>query len=126
MPERVHYRCDDGLGRIHLDDGRANAIQAAWLAELNAALDTAASDASRAIVLTGRPGFFSGGLDLKVLPRLAPDALRETTDAFMATMRRAFLFEKPIVAASAGHAIAGGMMLMLCADVRLVTGSTRP
>lgn len=119
MAERVHYSCDEGLGRIRLDDGRANAIQAEWLAELNAVLDAAAADPSRAIVLTGRSGFFSGGLDLKVLPRLEPDALRATTDAFMATMRRVFLFEKPIVAASAGHAIAGGMMLMLCADVRL-------
>ena len=36
-------------------------------------------------------------------------------------MRRLFLFEKPIVAASAGHAIAGGMMLLLCADVRLAS-----
>lgn len=86
---------------------------------MNAALDEAARDTSRVIVVTGRPGFFSGGLDLKVLPRLDPPALRATTDAFLATMRRLFLFEKPVIAAAAGHAIAGGMMVMLCADRRL-------
>jgi len=86
---------------------------------MNAVLDEAARDASRVLVVTGRPGFFSGGLDLKVLPRLDPQALRATTDVFLATMRRLFLFEKPVIAASAGHAIAGGMMVMLCADWRL-------
>ena len=117
--ERVHYRFAEGVGHVVLDDGKANAMQAAWLTEMNAVLDIAGADESRALVLSGRPGFFSGGLDLKVLPRLDPDALRATTDAFVATMRRLFLFEKPIVAASAGHAIAGGMMLLLCADRRL-------
>jgi len=119
MSERVHYDCAGGLGRIRLDDGKANAIQAEWCTEMNAALDRAAADESRAIVVTGRPGFLSGGLDLKVLPHLSPDALRATTDRFSATMKRLFLFEKPIVVASAGHAIAGGTMLLLCADVRL-------
>jgi len=119
MGERIHYRCADGLGELRLDDGKANVMQSAWCGEMNAALDAAAADGSRAIVVTGRPGFFSGGLDLKELPRLAPEALRATTDAFVMTMRRLFLFEKPLVAASSGHAIAGGMMLLLCADVRL-------
>jgi len=119
MGNRIHYRLADGIGRLHLDDGKANAMQSAWLGEMNAALDEAAADASRAIVVTGRPGFFSGGLDLKVLPGLGPEALRETTGRFVSTMRRLFLYEKPLVAASAGHAIAGGMMLLLCADLRL-------
>jgi enoyl-CoA hydratase/carnithine racemase len=117
--ERVHYRVSGGVGHIVLDDGKANAMQSAWLTEMNSVLDAAGADETRALVLSGRPGFFSGGLDLEVLPRLDPDALRATTDAFVATMRRLFLFEKPIVAASAGHAIAGGMMLLLCADRRL-------
>lgn len=122
---RIRYECVDGIGSIRLDDGRANAIQAEWCAEMAAALDEAARDASRVIVVTGRPGFFCGGLDLKVLPRLDPAALRATTDVFLATMRRLFLFEKPLIAASAGHAIAGGMMLMLCADLRLAVDETQ-
>lgn len=124
MGDRVRYACTDRVGRIRLDDGKANAMQAAWCAEMNAALDRAAADESRAIVVTGRPGFLSAGLDLKVLPGLDPVALRAVTDDFLETMRRLFLFEKPVVVASAGHAIAGGMMLMLCADVRLALDET--
>lgn len=119
MGDRVDYSCSEGIGWMRLDDGKANAMQDAWLAEVNAALDRAAGDDSRALVITGRPGFLSGGLDLEVLPHLDRDALRATTARFGATMRRLFLYQKPIVVASAGHAIAGGMMLLLCADIRL-------
>ena len=127
MSERVHYEPGtDGVGSIVLDDGRANAIQAPFLRELNEALDRAEADPAHAVVLSGRDDFFSGGLDLKVLPDLDPEALAEVSGAFAETMRRLFLFPKPVVAASAGHAIAGGMMLYLAADVRLAVDRPEP
>ena len=94
-------------------------MQMAFFAELHQALDRAESAPVGAVVLHGREGFFSGGLDLKVLPDLAPDALHETTHHFAEAMRRVFLFPKPVIAAAPGHAIAGGMMLYLAADLRL-------
>lgn len=110
---------DSGVALLHLDDGKANAMQMALFDELNAALDRVESDPVHALVIHGRDGFFSGGLDLKLLPDLAPDALRATTDRFVETMGRVFLFPKPVVCAAGGHAIAGGMMLYLAADVRV-------
>ena len=71
--------------------------------------------------MQGRPGFFSGGLDLKELPALGPEDLTAMTALFMGTMKRLFLFPRPVVAAADGHAIAGGMMLYLAADIRLCT-----
>jgi enoyl-CoA hydratase len=123
--ERASYERSGALGRLRLDDGGANAMQDAWLTEIGALLDEAEADESHALIVTGRPGFFSAGLDLKVLPRLPADELRSTTDRFVATMRRFFLFPKPVVAASAGHAIAGGLMLYLAADVRLALREER-
>lgn len=119
MSERASYEQSGGIGRLRLDDGKANAMQDAWLAEVGGLLDEAESDESRALIITGRSGFFSAGLDLKVLPRLPAEELRRTTDRFVATMRRIFLFPKPVIAASAGHAIAGGMMIYLAADIRV-------
>ena len=113
------------VGIVCLDDGKANAIQLELLRDLNEALDDAEADAVRAVVVCGRPGFFSAGLDLTVVPDLPPDRLRETTDAFGEAMRRVFLFPKPVVAAAAGHAIAGGMMLYLAADLRLAADEER-
>lgn len=117
--DRVHYSLRDRIGWVRLDDGKANAIQRPWCEALHVVLDEAARDESRVLVLSGRPDFFSGGLDLKVLPSLDRDELLRTTELFVETMKRVFLYEKPIVAASAGHAIAGGMMLFLAADVRV-------
>lgn len=119
-PAPIHLETRDGLAWLTLDDGRANAIGRAFCERLGGCLDRIEADPDVfAVVLRGRPGFFSGGLDLKELPDLAPGALAEMIALFMATMRRLFLFAKPIVAAADGHAIAGGMMLYLCADLRL-------
>lgn len=121
---RMAWRVRDGVAWLRLDDGKANAMSTAWLADFEAALDAVESlPACRVLVIQGRPGFFSGGLDLEELPGLPADALRRTTDAFMAAMRRTFLFPRPVLALSTGHAIAGGMMLYLAADERLALAS---
>jgi enoyl-CoA hydratase/carnithine racemase len=123
MPQRVEYtREDHGSSRVasvRLDDGKANAMQNAFFDELHAALDRAGSEPVHAVVIHGREDFFSGGLDLKVLPDLSASELRDVTNRFAETMRRVFLFPKPVIAAAAGHTIAGGMMLYLAADIRL-------
>ncbi|TMA38891.1 MAG: enoyl-CoA hydratase, partial [Deltaproteobacteria bacterium] len=63
-------------------------------------------------------GYFSAGLDLKLMPTLAPDALRRMLLAFGRTMLRVFTFPIPTVAAVSGHAIAGGAMLAFACDLR--------
>src|SRR5207302_9418807 len=84
----------------------------------NAALDRAERERPRAVIVTGRPGFFSAGLNLKILPTLAPDDLRRTMLAFGRTMLRVFTFPIPTVAAMSGHAIAGGAMLAFACHLR--------
>jgi enoyl-CoA hydratase len=125
MPdEKIHYAVKGGVASLQLDDGKANAMQIAWCDEMHAALDRAEKDAVHAVVIHGRERFFSAGLDLKLLPTLPPQELRRSTDHFMATMKRVFLFPKPVIAAAAGHAIAGGMMLYLAADLRLASAGS--
>ncbi len=121
----ISYEERSGIATICLDDGKANAMQHAWCSEFNAALDRAEQSDVASLIVTGRPGFFSGGLDLKLLPTLAGSEVRATTDLFMETMKRVFLFPKPVIAASSGHAIAGGMMLFLAADWRLALDDDR-
>jgi len=123
---RIRFEREGPLAWLQLDDGKANAMQLEWLAELNAYYDAIEADpALRVVILIGREGFFSAGLDLKVLPGLSAEELSRSTDTFMETMGRTFLFPKPIVAASTGHAIAGGMMLYLAADLRIALDDDR-
>jgi enoyl-CoA hydratase len=117
---RMTCTTEGGVTVVRLDDGKVNAIEAEWCTELDAALDGIESDGdAAAVVLLGRPGCFCAGLDRKRLPTLSPPELRATTQAFVAAMERVFLFPLPVIAASAGHALAGGLMLYLAADLRL-------
>jgi enoyl-CoA hydratase len=121
----VQLALDGAVAVVRIDDGKANAIGPTLLDALGAALDEVERGPARSIVLAGRPGFFSGGLDLKLLPTLPPDRMREVSLAFVALVERVFLFPKPVVAASSGHALAGGFMLYCAADVRVALDDER-
>src|SRR5437867_2901883 len=116
----VTYEPRDNVAIVRLDDGKVNAMAQAFFDELNAALDRAERDKPGAVVITGRQGYYSAGLNLKVLPTLDPDTLATTLTTFGRTLLRVFTFPLPTVAAVTGHAIAGGAMLMFACDLRYV------
>ncbi len=122
QPVTVEYTTPEGnppVALIRLDDGKANALSPAMLDALAAALAEVDQSDARALVLIGRPGFFSGGLDLKILPKLTTDEKRAVLARLGEVLLRVFTFRVPTVAALSGHAIAGGALLALSADVRL-------
>jgi enoyl-CoA hydratase len=120
MAVTITYEAGEKVGVITLDDGKVNAMALPFFEGLGAALDRAERERPAAVVLAGRAGMFSAGLDLKVLPTLAPDDFRRTMVAFGETMLRVFTFPIPTVAAITGHAIAGGAMLAFACDLRHV------
>lgn len=113
----VAIAIEDGIARITLDDGKANALNDRLLGPLDRALDRAEAE-SAALLIAGRTGFFSGGLDLKTLPFMELGPLHDTLALFAKVTLRLFTFPRPVVAASSGHAIAGGTVLLLGADER--------
>ncbi len=116
----VAYESREGVATITLDDGKVNAMALPFFDGLNAALDRAEAERPAAVVIAGRPGYFSAGLNLKLLPTLAPPEFERTMIAFGETMLRVFLFPIPCVAAVTGHAIAGGAFLAFACDERYV------
>jgi enoyl-CoA hydratase len=105
---------DDGLATLTMDDGKVNAFDQAFFAELDASLDECADD--DAVVLVGRPGMFSAGLNTKILADISPEDFGELLTAFGRTMLRVWLEPRPVVAAVTGHAIAGGTILAMACD----------
>lgn len=99
----------------------ANALDPTLCLALRDAIDTAAADDVGGIVLAGGPKVFSGGLDVPHLLSL-PDAaaLREAWEAFFAAARALAAAPMPVAAALAGHAPAGGCVLALCCDYRVM------
>ena len=63
---------------------------------------------------------FSAGLNLKTTPGLDRLGQRRLVDALNDCFGTLYAWPKPLVAAVNGHAIAGGLILALCADWRIV------
>src|SRR5262249_22175729 len=72
------------------------------------------------VVVTGYDRYFSAGLALPALIDLDRAEMKRFIDHFSRTMARVFDCRLPVVAAVNGHAIAGGGVLALQADVRLM------
>jgi enoyl-CoA hydratase len=120
MAKTVDYTSAEGVASIRIDDGKVNAMGPAFFDELNAALDSAEQQQVGAVVLIGRAGYFSAGLNVKLLPTLPPDEITRTLQAFGHTLLRVWTLPIPTVAAVTGHAVAGGLFLALACDTRLV------
>ena len=58
---RIRYETRENVAHLDGDDGKANSISQELLTELNDALDQADRDEVKALIITGRPGFFSAG-----------------------------------------------------------------
>lgn len=102
-----------------LDRPPANAEDETLLGDLAGALDAARrDDAVRAVVLTGAGRFFSGGFDLSA-PRRDGDSVFRLHHLFRDAHVKLLGFPKPTVGMLAGHAIAGGLILLLACDYRL-------
>jgi enoyl-CoA hydratase len=113
----VNLSFENDIARLHFDDGKANVLNSASLTALEEALDSART--AKAVVLSGREGTFSGGLDLKTLPHLPKDQFQGTLHQFGRFCKTLLTFPRPVVAAVTGHAIAGGTVLLLCCDHRI-------
>jgi enoyl-CoA hydratase len=116
----VHATVTDDIVTLVLELGRGNAIDDAFIAAVNDALDDAEASPARAVVLTGHGRTFCGGLDLLRALALDRAALSRFVDSFDGLFLRVFAFPKPLVAAVNGHALAGGCLLALAADHRVM------
>jgi len=116
--EKIFYSIENEVAQIIMDDGKANAMNWEFFKEMGKGMDKAEDDRAKVLVITGRPGFFSGGLDLKLLPTLSHSELIKFSTTFARTMLRVFSFPIPTIAAATGHAIAGGAMLTFACDRR--------
>jgi enoyl-CoA hydratase len=115
----------DGVTVLTVDRPPANALDLELLEELNAAIATLAGAAPRALVLAGRPGFFSAGLDLKAIPHYSPADGRQLVDDVNRMVVGIYGLPFPVVCAITGHAIAGGLVLALCGDHRIASAEGR-
>ncbi len=110
------------VSELRLARPPVNALNPELCHDLRQALDTALVNGARGIVLAGGPKVFSAGLDVPYLLSLGNDttALLDAWNAFFDAARALIACPVPVVAAMAGHAPAGGCVLALCCDYRVM------
>jgi enoyl-CoA hydratase/carnithine racemase len=107
---------------VRLDRPRGNAIDGGFLEEMARVLETLRRDdtAHGVLLASAHPKLFCPGLDLVALVALERSALDGFMQAFGEVAIGLYALAKPVVAALSGHAVAGGLVLALTADHRIL------
>lgn len=113
---------DGPVGILTIDTTRNNAINLDFIEEAHARMDEAEADPGiRSLVVTAtHPSVFCPGIDLPDLLPRDQAGMRRFFSAITGLACRKFAFPKPEVYALNGHAIAGGCVMALTGDVRLM------
>ena len=112
---------EGAIGVVRLERAHGNAINDALVEGLMSTLAEAEADpAIRGVLLTAAGKIFCPGLDLQELLPLDRDAMERFMLRFSAAVLSLYTFPKPVVASLHGHALAGGTVLALCADWRVL------
>ena len=111
---------DDLVTMIRLEGGKANAMTSELLDTIERLIDDFERSSAHVAVVTGYERFFSAGLALPRLIDLDRPAMHVFIERFARVMMRVLACEKPIVAAINGHAIAGGCVLAVMCDWRII------
>jgi enoyl-CoA hydratase len=119
MTDLVTVEARGAVAVVRLNRPPANAMNPELLTDLVAVLDELKAETPGAVVLTGRSGFFSSGVDLKLVPGMDAATQHEMVSLLNRMAIGWYGFPGPVVAAIDGHAIAGGLVLAMCADFRI-------
>ena len=110
----------DGVTIVRFDNPPVNALDLRLLEVIIASMRSITGP----VVITGAGRCFSAGVDLRAIV----DGGAEYAERFVAALSEAFLavfdHPAPVIAAINGHAIAGGCVFAMCADIRLMSAGT--
>lgn len=117
MIERIEH---GKVLEIRLDRPPVNALDGNLIGELRRSVERAPDDGAKALVLSGSEGMFSAGLDVPALMQLDRKQILAVWDDFFGLMAALSRSPVPVCAAITGHSPAGGAVLSLFCDYRIM------
>lgn len=106
---------------VTLNHGKVNALDLELCQAISATFRELASAPHGGVVLTGAGSAFSAGVDLWRIVEGGPAYVRSFLPALVDAFEALFFCPQPVVVAANGHAIAGGCVMVACADYRLMS-----
>lgn len=117
----IHVSVQDKIAYVRLNRGSSNAINSEMVLELTDMIkNLEADDQIGGVILTGKEGFFSAGLDLIELYDYNEVQIKTFWNDFLTMVSALVGFKKPLISAISGHSPAGGCVLAICSDYRIM------
>ncbi|MDQ8003764.1 MAG: enoyl-CoA hydratase/isomerase family protein [Pedobacter sp.] len=111
----------DKLAIITLNRGKSNSLNREMVTELQDMLHNIENDDNiGGVIITGKENFFSAGLDLIELYHYNEEEAKSFWNLFLNFSAKITAFKKPLVAAINGHSPAGGCVIALACDARIM------
>lgn len=119
--ETIQVSRQEQYAIIQLNRGKSNPMNTQMLLELSSAFSELEGDTTVAgVLLTGKEHFFSAGLDLPEIFNYDAAEFDHFWKTFMALIKQMLAFPKPLIAAITGHSPAGGCVLAITCDYRVM------
>jgi enoyl-CoA hydratase/carnithine racemase len=119
--ESLNITIEKGYAVVQIDHGKVNAIDVTLAGDLLQAFqELTENDQVKGVILAGRPHCFSAGLNIMSLASGGLDGVRAFWGKYLRALQTMVRFPKPLVCAITGYAPAGGTILTLTADYRIM------
>ncbi|MCO4782151.1 MAG: enoyl-CoA hydratase/isomerase family protein [Candidatus Cloacimonetes bacterium] len=119
--DTVSLKIENHIATVTLNRGKVNAMNHQMIQELNTCfVELAQNNDVRGAILTGHPGIFSAGLDVVELYSYDREKINQFFLDFSILIKNMLSFYKPLISAINGHCPAGGCVLAICTDFRIM------
>lgn len=122
MLERIEH--EGGIRELRMARPPVNALDGELIRALRNAIEQAPVDGAQALVISGAPGLFSAGLDVPALLQLDRRGMEIVWRDFFGLCGALARSPIPSVAAVTGHSPAGGAVIALFCDFRVMAHGT--
>jgi enoyl-CoA hydratase/carnithine racemase len=123
----IDLDCCETVATVKFDRDIINALNREMIQELTETLSRVRdmSEVQALVLSSANDKFFSIGFDIPRLFELPKEDFREFYKTFNQACMELYTFSKPTMAAITGHAIAGGCILALCCDYRVIASGRK-
>jgi len=119
--ELVHYRVDEGIAILEMDDPPANTYTYEMMQQIDSAILRARMDENAHVLVLRGAGekFFSAGASIPMLTKADPQFKYYFCLHANETLNRLEQTPKLVIAALNGHTVGGGLEIALACDIRI-------
>jgi len=117
----ISFDQHEGVFIITINRGKVNAINEELVSELSELLKKLENDIQcKSIIITGSGSFFSFGFDVPEILNYSREEFLRYLSTFNDLIKQIFMYPKPVVSSINGHCIAGGCIIAIATDYRIM------